>query len=103
MKRQISKTVYLFTFFSPIYAMVNIYIFMMFSMHIQDNGGLWGDYFLMYFALSLVILSLPLSYVNYKLRSTVKGIWEKLSIANFIFVFLLEFIFIASIYYSFQM
>ncbi len=102
MNRQSIKSLFIFTILSPIYALVNMYIFMMFSMHIQENGGLWGDYFLMYFTFSLVIIALPLSFINYKLRSTMNGIWVKISIINFVFVFLFVFIFIASVYYSYQ-
>jgi len=103
MSKRAIKYLYIFTIFSPVYAVVNIYMFTVFSIHISENQGLWGDYFLMYFSLSLAIFSLLLAFINFKIRSEIGGIWEKLSVLNLLFLIVLNFILIASIFYSFQL
>lgn len=102
MNKQIIKSIYLFTLLAPMYATLNILIFTVMSMHIHKNGGEWGDYFLMYFSLSAVVISMPLGFINYKLRKKIGGVWEVISLISLIILVILGLVFFASIVYSYQ-
>lgn len=97
MKQETTKSLFIFTLPSTIYLIINIYVYTMFSTHINENGGLIGDYVLMYFALALIFVSIGLGLLNYRIRDVMGNVAKKIALLNIVGVTLIGLIFLTSL------